>query len=75
MDKILHLFPKPVSFNGFAKASEPNKWNKGHLKKGNGVAPLSQMFSQLIDHRINASFLKGTCLYYFLVHLSRKENC
>lgn len=74
IDKILHLFPKSVSFNGFAKASEPNKWNKGHLKEGNGVAPLGQMFSQLINHRINASFLKGTCLYCFLVHLSRKER-
>lgn len=75
MDKILHLFPKSVSFNGFAKASEPNKWNKGHLKEGNGEAPLGQMFSQFIDNRINTSFLKGTCFYCFLVHLPWEENC
>jgi len=72
MNKILHFLPKPVSFNGFAKASEPNKWNEGHLKESNGVAPMGQMFSKLINHRINACFLKGTCLNRFLVNLHDK---
>jgi hypothetical protein len=74
MDKILHLSPESVGFNSFAKVSNPNKWNKRHLKKGNGVAPVGQMFCQLINHRIDACLLKGACLHCFLVHLPDKRS-
>ena len=33
---------------------------------------MGQMFSKLINHRINACFLKGTCLNRFLVNLHDK---